>query len=125
MTEKQEKLNKLKNKCKHNKTGLIPEAETALKEINEKLQQLALLKNQVESITQQENYLQEQAKLLENHKQALLYAEQLAYTQKLAAAQVRRDAQQEALEQVQRVCENLPAQEKLREDLAAAEAARA
>ena len=117
----QDKLNKLKNKCKHNRTGLLPEAEANLKEINDKLQQLSLLKTQVESITQQENHLQQQAKLLENHKQALLYAEQLAYTQKLAAAQVRRDAQAEALQQVQSLCENLPPLETLRENLAAAQ----
>jgi len=117
----QDKLNKLKNKCKHNKTGLIPEAENNLKEINDRLEQLTQLKAQVASITQQEAHLQNRAELLENHKQALLYAEQLEYTQKLAAAQVRRDAQAEAQAQAQTICENLPAREKVQEDLSAAQ----
>ena len=117
----QDKLNKLKNKCKHNKTGLLPEAEASLKETEEKLQQLSLLQSQVDSITQQEEHLRQQAKLLENHKQALLYAEQLEYTQKLASAQVRRDAQAEMLQQIQALCDQLPAKEKLQADLSAAQ----
>ena len=117
----QDKLNKLKNKCKHNKTGLIPETETALKAVEDKLQQIRSLQEQIDSITQQQTRLQQQGKLLENHKQALLYAEQQQYTQKLAAAQARRDMQSEALQQAQNLCENLPAQEQLRQDLADAQ----
>ncbi len=117
----QDKLNKLKNKCKHNKTGLIPETETALKAVEEKLQMLRSLQEQIDGITQQQTRLQQQGKLLENHKQALLYAEQQQYTQKLATAQARREMQAETVKQAQTLCENLPAQEKLQQDLAAAQ----
>ena len=115
----QEKLNKLKNKCKHNKTGLIPETEAALKAVEDKLLQISSLQEQAGSITQQQTRLQQQEKLLTNHKQALLYAQQQQYAQKLAAAQARRDMQAEALQQAKDNCENLPTQEQLRQDMAA------
>ena len=117
----QDKLNKLKNKCKHNKTGLLPETETALKAVEDKLQMLRSLQEQIDSITQQQTRLQQQGKVLENHKQALLFAEQQQYTQKLAAAQARRDMQAEALQQAKDNCENLPTQEQLQQDMAAAQ----
>ena len=117
----QDKLNKLKNKCKHNKTGLIPETEAALKTVEDKLQMLRTLQEQIDSITQQQTRLQQQGTWLENHKQALLYAEQQQYTQKLAAAQARKDLQAENLRQAETNCENLPNREQLRQDLAAAQ----
>ena len=117
----QDKLNKLKNKCKHNKTGLIPETETALKAVEEKLQMLRSLQEQIDGITQQQTRLQQQGKVLENHKQALLYAEQQQYAQKLATAQARREMQAEAVKQAQTLCENLPAQAQLQQDLTAAQ----
>ena len=117
----EQKLNKLKNKCKHNKTGLIPETEAELKAVEDKLQQMRSLQEQIDSITQQQIRLQQQLKLLENHRQALQYAQQQQYTQKLAAAQVRRDTQAQTLLQAQALCENLPSQEKLRQDMAYAQ----
>ncbi len=86
-----QKLRDLKNKCRFNKKGLLPEAEAKQAEIDQKLQQMEALKYQIASITQRQTALAEEMRALENHRQAMEYAEHLQYAQKLAAAQLSRD----------------------------------
>ena len=112
-----QKLRDLKNKCRFNKKGLLPEAEANLEELEHKLQQLEMLKYQVSSIAQRQKDLEEQNRLLENHKQALEYNAQQQYTQKLAAAQVSRETAARELAQAEALCRDLPGQEKIRQDL--------
>ena len=112
-----QKLRDLKNKCRFNKKGLLPEAEAKLAAIQQKLQQLESLKHQIFSIIQQQKVLEEENRLLENHKQALLYQEQLQYTQKLAVAQANRDSAAKNLENAERDCQNLPQLEEIQRNL--------
>ncbi len=113
-----QKLRDLKNKCRFNKKGLLPELEARQAELEQKLQQLYALQHQISAIAEQQTTLEEQSRLLENHKQALAYQAQLQYTQKLAAAQVARDTAAQSLAQVEATCRDLPMPEKIREDLA-------
>ena len=94
-----QKLRDLKNRCRFNKKGLLPELETQQVGVELKLQQLKTLQSQIAVIGQRQETLAEQIRLLENHKQALEYTEHLQYAQKLATAQMNRDAAQEALTQ--------------------------
>jgi len=114
-----QKLRDLKNHCRFNKKGLLPEQEARLGEIQQKLQQLIALENQAAEVVQRQQALEEQLKLLQNHKQALEYAEHLQYSQKLAAAQVNRDATADALAKGEADCAGLPTQEQIRQDMAA------
>ena len=113
-----QKLKDLKNKCRFNKKGLLPELEQQKADLQQKLQQLDTLQYQISAIARQQADLQEQTRLLENHKQALDYAEQLDYAQKLAAAKVSRDTAEQSFQQAQEACQALPSREKIQEDLA-------
>ncbi len=112
------KLRDLKNKCRFNKKGLIPELEQKQADLEQKLQQLQGLQAQISAITNRQQLLEEESQQLLNHQQALEYAEQQQYMQKLAAAQVSRETAAENLQQAQAQCADLPSQEEIRERLA-------
>ncbi len=69
-----QKLRDLKNKCRHNKTGLLPQAEAQRDALKQKLEQHTTLQGQLERIHASQQELTQQQKLLENHQQALQYA---------------------------------------------------
>ena len=112
-----QKLRDLKNRCRFNKKGLLPELETARDALDQKLQQLQALKHQIESITQRQAALDEQTRILDNHRQALEYQEHLQYAQRLAAARINRDTAQEALRHAEILCQGLPTQEAVQQAL--------
>ena len=112
-----QKLKDLKNRCRFNKKGRLPELETQQAEILQRLQQIHTLQTQIETVSQQETTLVQQIRALENHKQALEYTAHLQYAQKLAAAQLNRDNTEKACEQARQICENLPTQEEIRKKL--------
>jgi len=114
-----QKLRDLKNRCRFNKKGLLPELESQLWETEAKLRQIQALESQMASIVERQEVLSEQNRLLENHRQALEYREQMQYSQKLAAAQIRREEAQAALSQAEEVCRMLPTQDTLRKNMAA------
>ena len=114
-----QKLRDLKNRCRFNKKGLLPELEMKQEVLQQKLQQIQALQEQILSTRQRQNILEEQLRELDNHKQALLYREQLQYAQKLAAAQVSCDGAEQAFLQAQQACKELPQPEVLQQDLAA------
>ena len=109
-----QKLRDLRNKCRFNKKGLLPEAEAKLTDIEQKLQQLQTLQHQISAIRERQSALDEQERQLQNHKQTLRYNEHLQYTQKLTAATMSRDAAKQSLLQAEKECENLPEQEAIR-----------
>ncbi len=114
-----QKLKDLKNACRFNKKGRLPELEAQQAELERKLQQIRMLQQQIYGISEQQAQLQQQTGELENHKQALEYKEHLQYAQRLAAAQVSRDTAEQGFKLAQQACEGLPLQEKLRQDMAA------
>ena len=112
-----QKLKDLKNRCRFNKKGLLPEQEAKLAELEEKLQQLSALEQQIATIKEKQQQNEATAEVWENHKQALEYAEYLQYAEKLTAARESRDAAARALAQAQAECADIPAPEKLQQDL--------
>jgi len=119
-----QKLRDLKNRCRFNKKGLLPELEAEQAIVEQKLNQLLQLQEQIKAIETQQVQIKEENRLLQNHQAALTYQENLAYTQKLAAAQVSRDSAEIQLQAALSACEKLPAPEKLQQDLAALRALR-
>ena len=69
-----QKLRDLKNKCRFNRTGLIPQAEAERQVLEEKLGRLQILQDQSGQFARQQEELQEQIASLENHLLALEYA---------------------------------------------------
>ncbi len=112
-----EKLNALKNKCRHNKTGLLPEAEKQREELRLKLRQLRDLQSQQVHLSEQLESLQSYEKQLLNHQAALSYAESLSYTQKLAAAQSAKELAQAKLTALEEDCALLPTDAELEQKL--------
>ena len=110
-----QKLRDLKNRCRFNKKGLLPEAETKLAETERNLQQMEALEYQISSITARQRELEEDTRLLKNHKQALEYEKHLQYAQRLAGAQLQKDVAADALKQAEQACQNLPGEEKIRQ----------
>ena len=113
-----QKLKDLKNRCRFNKKGLLPEQEAKLHELEERIQQLSTLQQQAASVEERQQALQTQLKALQNHKQALEYAEYLQYAEKLTAARESRDAAVQALAQAEADCTGIPTSEKLQQALA-------
>lgn len=113
-----QKLRDLKNKCRFNKKGLLPEAEGKLSEVEQKLQQLQTLQYQISTILQRQADLDRQEQQLQNHKQTLRYSEHLQYAQKLSNAQMNADIAKQSLLQAEKDCENLPQQDTIQQNLA-------
>ena len=68
-----QKLRKLKNECRHNKTGLIPQAEAQRDQLQNRLQQYGLLEEQIARLQAGEEDLAKQVAKLKNHQVALAY----------------------------------------------------
>lgn len=81
-----QKLKDLKNKCRHNKTGLIPQAEVQQKQLQEKLAALSAAGVQISQAKQQQEALEEEQQLLENHKSHLIYQQEKQKLERVSAA---------------------------------------
>ncbi len=112
-----QKLKDLKNRCRHNKTGELPKAETLKAELESKLSQLENLKDQSARIEARQVQVKENLAALENHMTALRYAASLETASRLQEAEkayIDAKAQWEA--QVT-ACENLPEQAQIQQNL--------
>ena len=80
------KLRAVKNRCRHNKTGLLPQAEQRRNDLEEKLHLLGQLQQQQQQTESRRMLLEQQLAALENHKAALEYASAIKGHEKLTAA---------------------------------------
>ena len=82
----EQKLKELKNRCKFNRTGLLPQAQAQYDTLREKLQHIRALENQKQSL--QENLLATEAAIadLKNHRLWLEYTESRQNQEQLTAA---------------------------------------
>ena len=111
------KLKDLKNKCRHNKTGLLPEAEKIRDGILEKLEKHLSFRDQHSRLTERLSQLEDFGKRLRNHLDALAYQENFSYHQKLAAAKASAELAKEEYEALLSQCEALPTETEARNDL--------
>ena len=119
-----QKLRDLKNKCRHNKTGKLPEAENQRNALSAKLRELTELDTQCEQIARQQEQQKNTQLQLENHLAALAYEENRAYAEKLAAARTAKAVAQARLQELESRCGELPDADALTADLSKAEALR-
>lgn len=103
-----QKLKELKNKCRFNRTGLIPQAQEQKRELEATLAELQTLQLQTRVLKQNMTDWEQQALALENHRQALRYA---AARENMVRVEVANAAAAEAerqYQQLQAQCQNLP-----------------
>ena len=106
-----QKLKDLKNKCRYNKSGLLPQAEAQRDQLEQQIRGLQDLDLQAQRLQERQKELDEHIRLLQNHKAALAYAEAQEELQHITDAEKERDALREQLGQLQAECENLPSAE--------------
>lgn len=112
-----QQLKDLKNRCRFNKKGLLPEAEAEKEALEEKLQQLQDLQEQTQSILQRQQLLKERANLLENHRKALLYQENRVYEEKLTAARLEKEMAARQLQLAENNAAGLPREDVIQTQL--------
>ena len=103
-----QKLKELKNKCRFNRTGLIPQAQEQKRELEATLAELQTLQLQTRVLKQNMADWEQQALALENHRQTLRYA---AARENMVRVEVATAAAQEAerqYQQLQAQCQDLP-----------------
>ena len=106
-----QKLKDLKNKCRFNRTGLLPQAEAERDTLEEQLREVQELDSQTQRLQERQKELDRRIGLLENHKQALAYAKAREESRHVDEAAAARDAAREKLEALIAECEQLPTQE--------------
>ncbi len=106
-----QKLKDLKNKCRFNRTGLLPQAEAEQELLQRKLNQLQELNSQQEKTLSRQEQLADMIHQLENHKAALEYEAAREDTKRVAEAiQAQKDAR-DAYEAKLALCQGLPSPE--------------
>ena len=110
-------LKELKNKCRYNRTGLLPQAEAEQDQLLGQLNELQELSEQEEKIHLRQQELEAEIAAFENHKVALTYAASLEDREKVAAAEEAAKAAELALTEQKAICAQLPSKEDLEEKL--------
>ena len=103
-----QKLKDLKNKCRFNRSGLLPQAENQQKELMAKLEELESLQRQVDLTQRRQEELKVHQEKLLNHKQALQYEADRNFAGKLAMAKAQLEIATERAEALESVCRSLP-----------------
>ena len=111
------KLRELKNRCRYNRSGLIPQAEAERETLTQKLASIDDALSLHRQLKNRQARLEEYASKLDNHRQTLEYATALETEQKLTAAGVARDAAGMRLQKLETQCLNLPPREDIERDM--------
>ena len=114
----EQKLRDLKNRCRHNKTGLLPQAEAQRNDLINKLEQLQGLKVQGENIQTRAKALEEEIRLLKNHRDALAYQEAAEGLKKVQEASAAQKVAEDTFKALESQCSALPEKEVAAETLA-------
>ena len=112
-----QKLKDLKNRCRFNKSGLLPQAEAQKKQLEDKLEQIAALQQQIQRFHLRQGELDAQIKDLENHQVALAYAANATYHEKLSAARSAQNIALGKLQATQEACKTLPSAQEIQNSL--------
>ncbi len=106
-------LRELKNKCRYNRSGLLPQAEAQRDALEEKLAELEMLDAQSQKIRITLDELREGLKQLYNHQQALAYEKMEADLARLSQMKSDWDQTQQELNELEEICAGLPSREEV------------
>ena len=112
-----QKLKDLKNSCRFNRSGLLPQAEAQRDDLKSKLDQLETLKQQSQHLQQQEQEQAEYAEKLKNHKVALAYQRSLQTQSHLDKANGDLAAAEATLKGLDEACRDLPTKQTAQQEL--------
>lgn len=115
-------LRELKNKCRYNRSGLLPQAEGRLRELETTAGQRQDLQAQCQTLSQRLGEATVWHQALENHRAALQYAAAQADLQRVEQARESRDVAAAQLAQMEEKCANHPSRESCEEKLNALQA---
>ena len=115
-------LKDLKNKCRYNRNGLLPQAEAERDQLKNQLSDLHGFANRAAEIRSQQVQLEQIIGRLENHAAALRYEASLEDARKVAEAEEALQLAKERLGAMMDVCRELPAQTQAQQDLQTAQA---
>ena len=101
-------LKDLKNKCRWNQKGLLPQAEAERDRLEERLRGLQDLNIQIQRLQERQQELENWVSKLQNHKAALNYAKAKEENRRILEEIAARDAAKEELEQRKIHCQELP-----------------
>lgn len=117
-----QKLKDLKNKCRYNRSGLLPQAEAQRDQLERQIYDLQDLNKQIESTAQRQQELDAWASQLENHKAALAYNQALADAAQVEQADEACTRTREHAQQLEAQCSQLPSLETAERSLQTAQA---
>ena len=112
-----QELRDLRNRCRYNRTGLIPQAEGERQELENKLRDLEEMQDHCRKLKQRLGEVNGWLRLLMNHRTALAWARAEEDAARVARA---RDSQSQALArlaELERNCHNQPTEEEARKKL--------
>ena len=110
-------LKDLKNKCRFNNTGLLPQAENEREHLRDQLQQLQTLQTQTEEYRQQQARLEQEITQLKIHETALAYADSLENLRQVELANDALKQAQAEYDVLEAQCSSYPAPSALQEQL--------
>ena len=99
-----QQLRELKNRVRHNRTGLLPQAEAERDRLEETLKEMDRLEQKNDEILRRMDELEDWRMALENHRDALAWQESLADTVKVTAAEKIWQEAQRRYEELQTKC---------------------
>ncbi len=103
-------LKELKNRCRYNRTGLLPQAEAQREELENKLQELSNLETQTGKLNTRLEELRQWSQQLQNHRQTQAYGRMEADMQRVNDAGNSLKQLELRLHQAEAACESLPDQ---------------
>lgn len=110
-------LKELKNRCRFNRTGLLPQAEQERAELQQKLRELEELQHQKSVLEQQAQELEQRLSALENHRSAIAYAQALEDRKHIEQVQQQKAQSTALMEQLEAQCADLPEARSIRSRL--------
>lgn len=103
-------LKDLKNRCRYNRTGLLPQAEARRDAIEEKLTELETLNTQCQKLKMRIDEVKDWLRQLYNHQQALAYAKMESGLNQIAQAREATEETEQTLRALEAACASLPPQ---------------
>ena len=101
-------LRDLKNRCRYNRTGLLPQAEAERDALENKITELETLDAQSQKLTMRLEEIKGWLSQLYNHQQALAYAKAQADVARVEQAKTVRDQAEQELRTREAACAQLP-----------------
>ena len=108
-------LKELRNRCRYNRSGLLPQAEAQREELEGKLRELEDLEVRSRNLSGQLEDIKTWLKQLYNHQQSLAYTKMQRDLARVAQARAGMEAAEAEWKRLEEACQTLPEREQLRQ----------